>query len=207
MSDKVERRGRKALARPQLVAALLDAAENAVRDGGLRQLSVRDLVREVGCSVGTLYNIFGSLDDLITALNERTLRRLTSKLQIAAREADPKAQMHAIAQAYLAFASEDPRLWRVVFASRHGVAPNDSKEPIRPVDDMRQQGIAVLASLYRHHSDPETTARRKAFLIWTGVHGITVLAINNNLKHVTETPPTQMVTDMVNEILADASEI
>ena len=67
--------GRKPLDREALSTKALDVAEAIVVTRGLAALNARDLAAGVGCSVGSLYNIFGSLDRLIRILNTRTLDR------------------------------------------------------------------------------------------------------------------------------------
>jgi len=41
-----------------LRTSLIDAAERIIAESGLAALRTRDLAREVGCSVGTIYNVF-----------------------------------------------------------------------------------------------------------------------------------------------------
>jgi AcrR family transcriptional regulator len=43
---------------------------------GLAALKARDLAREAGCSVGTIYNVFEHLEALILCVGSRTLAML-----------------------------------------------------------------------------------------------------------------------------------
>src|SRR5258706_2973710 len=62
--------------REKLKAALIDAAERTIETEGLRALRARDLAAEVGCAVGAIYNAVADLDELIYAVNARTLAAL-----------------------------------------------------------------------------------------------------------------------------------
>ena len=57
---------------------LIDAAERTVAANGLAGLRARDLAREAGCAVGTIYNVFEHLDELILCVGWRTLAMLDS---------------------------------------------------------------------------------------------------------------------------------
>ena len=58
MVDQADRHG-------ELRARLIDVAERTIAENGLAALKARDLAREAGCSVGTIYNVFEHLDELI----------------------------------------------------------------------------------------------------------------------------------------------
>ena len=59
---------------------LIDAAERTISESGLAALKARDLARAAGCSVGTIYNVFEHLDELILCVGSRTLAMLDGAL-------------------------------------------------------------------------------------------------------------------------------
>ena len=67
--------------RQQLKDALISAAERTIETQGLSGLKARVLANEVGCAVGAIYNVVTELDDLIVAVNSRTLAALSATLQ------------------------------------------------------------------------------------------------------------------------------
>src|SRR5262249_53768576 len=78
--------------RRKLKDALIDAAERTIDAEGLRGLKARDLAYKVGCAVGAIYNVVTDLDDLIFAVNARTLEQLEKTLTVAGgKGADPHA--------------------------------------------------------------------------------------------------------------------
>src|SRR5215472_3034880 len=60
---------------------LIDAAERTIADKGLAALKARDLARETVCAVGTIYNVFEHLDELILCVGSRTLVMLDAALR------------------------------------------------------------------------------------------------------------------------------
>jgi AcrR family transcriptional regulator len=99
----------------------------AIRDNAIRiahelllkegeaAIQARRIAGEAGCSVGTLYNVFGSLEGLWLRLNEQTLEDLHARLEaaLAAQEASCAASRatHAC-RTILEFAFACPGHWR-----------------------------------------------------------------------------------------------
>ena len=59
--------------RGELEALLVSEGRRQLAQTGLARFSAREVAREVGYSIGTLYNVFGSYDGLMLAINARTL--------------------------------------------------------------------------------------------------------------------------------------
>src|ERR1700739_2254174 len=59
---------------------LVDAAERTIAERGLAALKARDLAAEAGCAIGTIYNVFEHLDELVLAVGSRTLAMLDAAL-------------------------------------------------------------------------------------------------------------------------------
>jgi AcrR family transcriptional regulator len=61
---------------------ILAAAERLIVERGLRDVSIADVVREAGTSVGGFYGRFRDKDELLRALHERTQRDLRAELLV-----------------------------------------------------------------------------------------------------------------------------
>ncbi|MGI9420458.1 MAG: TetR/AcrR family transcriptional regulator [Geminicoccaceae bacterium] len=193
--------GRKPLDRDRISADALDTAQSIIAERGLGALNARELAQGAGIAVGTLYNVYGSLDHLVERLNARTLDRLCDRLEAEAAKADgPEDQMAAMARAYIDFADEQPMVWRAVFdhqpAGQEGRADwySDSIERIASL------AIKILSPIFP--PDQRRAARRVATIIWSGVHGICALAQGGNLRHVTHADPKRLAEDLVRSYLA-----
>ena len=166
---------------------LLAAAERTIAAQGFEALRARALADEAGCAVGAIYNVFSDLDELVIAVNSRTLTDLEQALLAAApegaalaRDADEAiARMIRMGLAYTDFAAADTLRWRAVF--------NHSMSGGRPVpewyraDQRRLFGYldAPLRTLR-----PEATHEARALLtrsVFSAVHGIVVLGLEETL--------------------------
>lgn len=86
---------------------------------GFAKFSGREAAKRAGYSVGTIYNVFGSLDSYITALNTRTfelwadhLRRKLSHLHAH------EDRIAALVSGYFDFATTHANLWTAIYDHR-----------------------------------------------------------------------------------------
>src|SRR3954462_11011264 len=114
--------------------ALRAAAEIVARDdgkgdgkGGAAALSMREVARRIGYTVGALYIVFQNLDDLIVQLNERTVIELReARERIRGRSNQPAQNLRLLVPAYLGYALLHTARWRLVVEHR---LPDDQKAP------------------------------------------------------------------------------
>src|SRR6202030_3733699 len=100
------------------------AAERTIETHGLGGLKARALAYKVGCAVGAIYNVVTDLDDLVIAVNSRTLAALERDLAAAEQSSDaakdqsPVDMLVRLGTAYLAFAAAHRVRWRALFEHR-----------------------------------------------------------------------------------------
>jgi len=122
-----------------LRAELLSCAERALADGGLAQLSLRDLARQAGVSHAAPRRHFADKQALLDALAqdgfERLGRALREAMDAAGEEVD--ARLGALARTYVRFATRHAALLELMFASKH-----------RPdaAEGQRAAGVAAFAA-------------------------------------------------------------
>ena len=104
-----------------LRSTLLAAAERSLRQHGPGQLSLRELAREAGVSHAAPRRHFPDRQALLDSLAEAGFARLHAELHaaLAAAGADFGPRLHAMAAAYLRFATEDAALLELMFTAKH----------------------------------------------------------------------------------------
>jgi AcrR family transcriptional regulator len=193
--------GRKLLDRDRISADVLKTAEEIIAARGLGALNAREVAQGAGIAVGTLYNVFGSLDMLIQRLNARTLDRLCERLEAeAAKVLGVEDRMAAMARAYIDFADEQPLMWRAVFDHQPAADSAQADWYSSSIERIAALAIAILSPVFP--ADQRRAARRAATIIWSGVHGICALAQGGNLRHVTHADPRRLAEDLVRGYLA-----
>jgi AcrR family transcriptional regulator len=164
---------------------LIDAAERTIAEKGLAALKARDLARAVGCAVGTIYNVFEHLDELVLCVGSRTLAMLEAAL-CAVRSPSRQGSvdkavtdMVRLALAYLDFAAEHTVRWRALFEHRMNEA--------RPLPEwFVEHQHRLFAQLERPLEAllPELDRDLRRILartVFSAVHGIVALGLEEKL--------------------------
>ncbi|MFD0468788.1 TetR/AcrR family transcriptional regulator [Nonomuraea thailandensis] len=131
-----------------LRATLLAVAERSLRERGADQLSLRELAREAGVSHAAPRRHFADRQALLDALAEAGFARLDAELRAAleAAGAEFAPRLHAMAAAYLRFATEDAALLELMFTGKHREGADRlvaaAAAPFGLMDDLIAQGRA-----------------------------------------------------------------
>jgi AcrR family transcriptional regulator len=164
---------------------LIDAAERTIADKGLPALKARDLAREVGCAVGTIYNVFEHLDELVLCVGSRTLAMLEAALA-GVRQPSPRGpaqeaveDLVKLALAYLEFAATHTVRWRALFEHRMS---EDRPLPEWFVDQQHRLFTHVERPLAALLPELDRDTRRVlARTVFSAVHGIVALGLEEKL--------------------------
>lgn len=183
--------------RAELREIALQAAEHLVAEGGLAALSTRKVAAHIGYTVGSLYLVFHNLDDLIMQMNERTLDALHERLA-AARHAqlEPVAAIRALANTYITFALEQSHRWLAIY--QHHLPEGQATPPSlnERVSNMFALVQDTLTALCPRRSPAEIALAARA--LWSGVHGICILGIDQKLE-IADGPPVATVAEALLE--------
>jgi AcrR family transcriptional regulator len=103
-----------------LRAALLERAVEVVDERGARDLSLRELARDVGVSHAAPRRHFADREALLDALAVEGFDRLGADLRAAVENAGPAfgARLEALARTYVGFATEHGALLELMFATK-----------------------------------------------------------------------------------------
>lgn len=178
----------------------LAAARQIVETEGLGALTARHVANAIGYSPGTLYNLFGGLDDLTLQMNGETLDALRARLDAVPRIGVPEADLKAMAAAYIAFIDEQPKLWAAIMEH---TLPSGQSIPDwyrSRIGELMQRAESALAPLF---TEDETMARQEAArILWSSLHGICSLSLSGKLSVVTAASVPQMAEDLIVTYLA-----
>ena len=156
----------------------LEAAEDILTREGVRALSVRRIAKSIGYTHGTLYLLFQNLDGLLLEVNGRTVHDLAQCLQRVAQHAEPGvACLHALAKAYVQFASAHNARWRLVFEHR-----TFNKEPTPQLLGERiADAYSVLNTALADAGAAADDIQPLSAALFAAIHGVTVLALDDKL--------------------------
>ncbi len=159
--------------REELTRMALDAAHSITAREGLRGLRARQIARDIGYTIGTLYNLFEDLDDLILHMNGETLDALYAVCAEVRLKGEPVEDLEALAERYLDFTHGHPQQWSAVFEHKlpHGrVLPEWYSEKVARLMALEAQALAPLFP----NGDPEEIEHH-ARVLWTSLFGMALV--------------------------------
>jgi len=186
--------------REELADLALRAAGEIVTANGAAALSMREVARRIGYTVGALYIVFENLDDLIVRLNEQTVMELRAALErIRGRPHQPAQTLRLLVAAYLGFALVHTARWRLVFEHR---LPEGQKAP--PTYAGHTAAIfALVSQLLRDAGAVRDVgaANELATALWSGAHGICTLAVSGKLQLATQASVQRLLDVLLDRFL------
>jgi AcrR family transcriptional regulator len=165
-----------------LAEAMVDEALAAVREDGADHVSLRAIAQALEVSPSAAYNHFADKDALLVAVGQCGLAALDERMAraLAAHpgESDEaaRARFAGLGRAYIAFAVDEPNLFRLVFGpicAEADMGPESSgpyAKLVEALDDLDKRGL--LLSGAREGLD---------VTVWGATHGIASLIIEGYL--------------------------
>lgn len=154
-----------------LRSALVQAALEQVRRGGVEKFSLREVAREVGVAPAAAYNHFADKDQLLAVialhaqilLARRTLKATTGLTAIK--------RLEAVGRAYIEFACDEPRLFRLLFSHLGAASLRESYETADQdaIPSAYEQLRRAVADVRPDKEDPED--EDMLALAWSVAHG------------------------------------
>jgi len=185
--------------REKMKEAIVEQAGYIIGEEGLQGLSIRKISGRIGCSVGTIYNIFRNLDEVILSVNGLTLDDLHSQLEsVVAGVVEPKIGVQRLAQKYIEFSRDNLHLWNTLFDHR---LPAGTPLPGWLQYKIDKPFLLVgktLAPLFTNNEERERTAR----ILWAGLHGICSLSLSGKLKTVKADTASVLAASFIDTYLA-----
>lgn len=154
----------------------LEEALRIIEEGGVEQLSFREVSRRVGVSHQAPYKYFDSRDDILAELLTRSFVEFAAHLEARPRAADPCADMQAMGEAYLDYARRHPLKYRLMFGTP---MPDPERHPAMMAEARRafallRQRLATMPVSAPAPAAPDDVAL-DALFVWSTIHGLASL--------------------------------
>jgi AcrR family transcriptional regulator len=164
--------------------ALVAAGIALLAEGGAAALDLRKVARKAGVSHTAPYRHFSDKRALLVAIAEEGFIRLAERLNPAMTDSSP---LSAMAIAYVHFALDEPALMREMFS---GLTIDRLDH-----DSLHQASKASFSMLIQTIQQEQASGRcvpdnaeRLALVLWSLLHGLAMLIIENQLHMVTAEP-------------------
>ena len=188
--------------RAELREMIVAEGHRQISEVGFAHFSAREVAKRIGYSIGTIYNVMGSYDALIMAINGRTLDLWRDYLEIRLEDVQEDRLAHAIG-AYFEFAIVHRHAWTALYDFR---LPDD----VEASAEYQRQIAAILDIVVREVSArlPDERKREAEALsrsLLATVHGHCFFTINGTFRLLGETDPLAAALDRVNDALSPPS--
>ncbi len=166
--------------RDELHRMALDTARRIVAEHGLSGLTTRKIVQGIGYTVGTLYQVFRSVDDLIEQMNAETLEELHAACASMDFGSDPAESLRALTTRYAEYSRAHPRLWSAIFDHR---LPQGYERGKRYEDGVRGLMALVERAVAPLFGPGEERERQQdAHMLWGSYYGFSALANSGRMS-------------------------
>lgn len=189
--------------RAQLRDLIIEEGHRQLSQVGFARFSAREVAKGIGYSIGTLYNVFGSYDALLLALNGRTLDMWLAFLEerLAGLEAgEGTARLDAAIDAYFDFALGHRHAWTALYDFRlpEGTPPSEEyRAKVAAITGVIVREIAALLP-----ADAQGDALPLARSLLASVHGHCFFALNGTFAMLGEVDPLGAARARVRDALA-----
>ena len=157
-----------------LRAALVEAACELLHEGGTEALSLRAVARRAGVSAMAPYRHFADKDALLAAIAAAGFERFRGALAAAdASASEPADGLVAQGVAYVRFACDDPRLFKLMFGTAKPAGYPELSAAADAAYAVLAQRVATLVS-EKERADLTLAA-------WSLVHGLASLLVDQQL--------------------------
>lgn len=160
---------------------LIAAGRKLVAEKGIEFLTARKLSEASGCSIGTIYNQFASMDELAAEQNRQTLCELEAVLDAESYGKDSYANLNRIVDTFACFVCDNRELWLLLYnfhLNRREYIPNIGYK--RQLVKMMNYGARDFISLF-----PALKGRRSRIMrevLTLGLFGISAMLATDMLS-------------------------
>lgn len=184
--------------RTELEALIVAEGHRLLAETGFAGFSAREVARRVGYSIGTIYNVFDSLDHLLIAINSRTFEYWTDYLRERV-DRSRGDRIRGLVEAYFGFAREHPNLWMAIYDHR---LPPGMAMPDRDMEKRRALTQIVFDEVARQlPSRPESEIEHLARSMIATVHGHCTYELNGSFALMGEKDPVELALSRVQEAI------
>jgi AcrR family transcriptional regulator len=87
---------------------ILNAAQNCLKDRGLKGLNIRDVAKEAGVSLGSVHYYFASKEEILVEIFRQFVQRVSEATLSGTPDADPRQVITDLLDGYFDELSKDP---------------------------------------------------------------------------------------------------
>ncbi|WP_156840007.1 TetR/AcrR family transcriptional regulator [Novosphingobium aquimarinum] len=185
--------------RPELREMIVSEGHRQISEVGFARFSAREVAKRIGYTIGTLYNVFGSYDQLLLAINGRTLDLWLANLERHL-EGVEQGRLEAAIRAYFEFAIAHRHAWTALYDFR--LSEGEEMPEVQRAKVEAITGVIIREITDELPAERSADAPELARSLLATVHGHCFFALNGTFALLGETDPVARALDRVEDALA-----
>jgi AcrR family transcriptional regulator len=154
---------------------IIEVSRAIIEDQGIEYLTIRRIAETIDRTQPAVYQHFAGKDEILAAVVVEGFSALVESLERVAKGERPS--LTAIANAYVRFGLERPRLYEVMFVEPPVIAFAVADTPM-PAQAAFGIFAAAVAASQRQPAKVETVTE----VVWAALHGLVMLSITKRLR-------------------------
>ncbi|HIF9341852.1 TPA: TetR/AcrR family transcriptional regulator [Photobacterium damselae] len=185
--------------REELVNMTLEQVKSFLSEHPHHELSLRKVAAMIGYVPSTLVNVFGNYNLLLLHAVAQTLDEMSQEAEASMKDAiSAEDALRRLAYCYLEFATQHPYRWQLIF--QHTMNGEDLPEwQSERIDNMTGMLEALIRQITPNKSEDEILEASR--VLWAGVHGITLLTVDDKLFTSTPVDGKALIDNLLNTYL------
>lgn len=166
---------------------------------GYARFSGREVAKRAGYSVGTIYNVFGSLEGLLAAINTHTFGLWAEHLRGSLARAD-EDRIGALVRGYFSFALDNPNIWSAIYEHKLPEGTGLSEADLEGRAELTMIVEQEVADALPDNIDLDIARYARSLI--ASVHGHCSYVVSGSFALLDETDPVGSALDRVRESLS-----
>ena len=165
---------------------LIGVGRQMVESKGMEYLTARKLSEASGCSVGTIYNQFSNMDNLIAAINLQTLKQLYDKMSQIETSKNAYKNLNTYLDIFVGYVLQNENLWFLLY-NYHLRAAKQPQGYRAMIIRMMQLWQPSFDAIYTHlNARKKKVARQVLWLSLFAMSSFLTTTIINDLRMLTK---------------------
>ena len=179
---------------------ILEVSRNLLVKDGFGKMSMRKIAKRAGVSATSIYLHFQNKDELLLALIESSITKLSAALEENLAESDDSiTKLEKMAQAFVDFALENPQEYEIIYMVRPEEMPKFPKEKFQQIRKIYELLADIISEGKRAGALDVDDPLMSSYMIWAQLHGVASVIISRRLD--TRIPDEEFVSQAVDHII------
>lgn len=181
----------------------IEAGCKLISEVGFSGFSTRQVAKNIGYTVGTLYNVFESYDDIVLHINASTLDEMRGFIE---KKVNPKLKgekaVKELAKLHIEFAHKNYKSWSALF--EYNISSN--LDLPKWYNERIENLFEIIGDILSHFINKKSEVLKHAKVIWASIHGICVLSLTQKLNVVGKESAEDLTNSLIENYLRGIRE-